>query len=290
LQIAKVNISGTALVPFPLTPEILLIGGGRMGSALVKGWLHSSLFSPQKILVIEPEESRRKALEGLGLRVLPDLSIYDHSFAPLVLLWAVKPQILLSLVQKWGKGFSTSTHISIAAGVSVQALRESLPGEVPLVRAMPNQPAVVGKGVTALYSDSPLPPESKDRIVSLFRAVGEVLWVEKESDLHIVTALSGSGPAYVALFAEALEDAGVLLGLSREVARTLSLSTLLGSAEQMIQEGLSPASLKERVMSPGGTTARGLFALEKKGVRGAVIASVRAAWERSWEIEEEIKG
>lgn len=261
-----------------------------MGSALVKGWLHSSLFSPQKILVIEPEESRRKALEGLGLRVLPDLSIYDHSFAPLVLLWAVKPQILLSLVQKWGKGFSTSTHISIAAGVSVQALRESLPGEVPLVRAMPNQPAVVGKGVTALYSDSPLPPESKDRIVSLFRAVGEVLWVEKESDLHIVTALSGSGPAYVALFAEALEDAGVLLGLSREVARTLSLSTLLGSAEQMIQEGLSPASLKERVMSPGGTTARGLFALEKKGVRGAVIASVRAAWERSWEIEEEIKG
>jgi pyrroline-5-carboxylate reductase len=155
---------------------------------------------------------------------------------------------------------------------------------------MPNQPAVVGKGVTALYSDSPLPAESKDRIVSLFRAVGEVLWVEKESDLHIVTALSGSGPAYVALFAEALEDAGVLLGLSREVARTLSLSTLLGSAEQMIQEGLSPASLKERVMSPGGTTARGLFALEKKGIRGAVIAAVRSAWERSWEIEEEIKG
>jgi pyrroline-5-carboxylate reductase len=258
-----------------------------MGGALLKGWLRTSLFPPRGIVVIEPDPGKKKELEELGVRVFSDLSLYQPSHSPSFLLWAVKPQVILSLVKGWGGRFPSTIQISIAAGVSLKTLRESLPAGIPFVRAMPNQPAVVGKGITALYADAPLTQEERAQVEGIFRSVGEVLWVEKESDLHIVTALSGSGPAYVALFAEALEDAGVLLGLTRGVARRLSLYTLLGSAEQMIHEGLSPADLKEKVMSPGGTTARGLFVLEERGVRGATISAVCSAWERSLELEEE---
>lgn len=250
-----------------------------MGGALVEGWVRARLFAPEGIFVVEPVAERRKYLESLKVRTL---SSFPEPLPEVrFVLWAVKPHLLPELIARYAPGAPLPLHISIAAGVPLKRLAKE---KTRWVRAMPNQPVLVGEGATALYTDAPLKGEERTEVERLFSPVGRVLWVEKEEDLHGVTALSGSGPAYVALFAEALEDAGVMVGLPREVARTLSLQTLKGAAMQMEREGIAPAALKEKVASPGGTTARALYALEKGGFRAALLEAVRSAWERSREL------
>lgn len=251
----------------------------------MRGWLKKSLFPPKELLVVDPDPDRQAEFQSLGVEILPAIpSPPPRSFR---VLWAVKPQILLYLLREQARNFPGSLQISIAAGISVHQLKEASSARshgLRWVRAMPNQPVVVGQGVTGLYSPDDLSKSEREEIEGMFAAQGEVFWVKEEDQLHIVTALSGSGPAYVALFAEAMEDAGVLLGLSREVARRLVFRTILGAVSQMMEEGISPSQLKERVTSPGGTTARALFAMDQGCFRGVVEKAIYAAWERSQEL------
>lgn len=172
--------------------------------------------------------------------------------------------------------------VSILAGVSLRQLEAAFDCQ-PVIRAMPNTPATVGSGITAIASGKAVTPEHRERATAIFRAVGEVVTVP-ESLLDAVTGLSGSGPAYVAILIEALADGGVAAGLPRAIASQLALSTVLGTAQLLHSTNLHPAQLKDQVTSPGGTTIAGVAALERAGFRSALIEAVQAASRRSQEL------
>jgi pyrroline-5-carboxylate reductase len=198
---------------------------------------------------------------------------------------AVKPQILSTVIEEVVDMLPIEPSplmISILAGVSLKQLENSFPG-VSIVRAMPNTPATVGAGMTAISCGGHLQPGHHHIATRIFQAIGEVVEVS-ESLMDAVTGLSGSGPAYVALMVEALADGGVASGLPRAVAKQLALHTVLGSAKLIAETNIHPAELKDQVTSPGGTTIAGVRELERAGFRSAVIEAVKAATERSREL------
>ena len=260
-------------------PRILVVGGGAMGGALVRGWLADGLVAPADLLVVDPSAAVRGSLGAHGVEVRPDAAGLTAD------LWvlAVKPQLLQVVLAPLAAQLKGQTAVSIAAGVSLRTLADCAPG-THWVRAMPNQPAVVRAGATGLFASAEVAAEARALVERLFAAVGAVVWVEREELMHAVTGLAGSGPAFVAVVAEALEDAGVAAGLSRAAARLLARRTIGGTAAQLEGEDLAPATLKDRVTSPGGTTIAGLAAAEDAGLRAAVQAAVFAAVHRSREL------
>ena len=265
-------------------PRLSFVGGGKMADALLSGLLNSGAYTAGEIEVGEPDGRRRKALqERYGIRVseanVPVVSRTE------VCLLAVKPQEMESVLKEIGPHLSAKgLVISIAAGISTTWIRERSGKAQKIVRAMPNAGALVGRSATGLYFRPPIKEDARRITLRIFDSVGETLVVEKEEHLHIVTGLSGSGPAYVFLFLEALTDAGVTLGLSREVAVRLALQTFRGSVA-MARELDRPFSLlKEIVTSPGGTTMAGLKALEEAAVRAAILRAVEMATRRSEEL------
>ena len=262
--------------------RIGLLGGGNMGSALVKGLINSGTAQAGQIVVAEKAAAQRQRLAGeLGVRVVEapgELGALD------LLIVAVKPLDVAGAL-KVCKGClgPASLVVSVAAGVRLAALVEVLGSAQPLVRAMPNTPALVGRGVTALCPGPHTPEAGLELARQVFSAVGQVV-VVAEKHMDAVTGLSASGPAYVFLFIEALADAGVLQGLDRASALTLAAGTVAGAAELLLQDGRHPAVLKDMVTSPGGTTITGLQVLENRGVRGALLDAVAAATRRSKEL------
>jgi pyrroline-5-carboxylate reductase len=249
-----------------VTGDLALVGGGRMGAALVGGLLAAG-WAPERLTVVEAVEGRRRELSeppGGGGAVL-----------------AVKPGDVPAAASALAAA-SVQRVVSIAAGVRLAALEAAL-GRVPVVRAMPNTPALVGSGVTAIAPGSLAGEEDLAWAEEVLGAVGRVVRVG-EPLLDAVTGLSGSGPAYVFLVAEALIDAGVLVGLPRDLSTTLAVQTLLGAARLLAETGDTPEALRAAVTSPGGTTAAGLRALEAAGVRAAFLDAVTAATERSKEL------
>lgn len=272
-----------------LAETLTVVGGGKMGEALVAGLLRSGWGEPGAIAVVEIDPGRQAELAARhpGVRLaatVADALTVDPGTAgrtagPGGAVVAVKPADVKVVCSALAKARVTRV-LSIAAGVSLASLESWLENPIPVVRAMPNIPALVGAGAAAIAGGQAAGPDDLAWAQRVLEAVGTVVTVS-ESTLDAVTGLSGSGPAYVFLLAEALIDAGVLVGLSRPVARQLTIQTLLGSARLLEDSGEEPASLRATVTSPGGTTAAGLRALEAGGVRSAVLEAVVAATERS---------
>lgn len=263
------------------TPSLLVVGGGRMGTALVHGLLAGS-WSPADLSVAEVDPDRRRQLSAQlpGVRVAAEP---DPGGAPAAVL-AIKPGDGEAACRALRTG-PVRRVVSIMAGVRTTRLEDWLGPAVAVVRAMPNTPALLGAGVSAVAAGSSAGDDDLDFAESVLGAVGDVVRVP-ESALDAVTGLSGSGPAYVFLIAEALIDAGVLAGLPRPVSRSLTLGTLAGSARMLLESGEDPAALRAQVTSPGGTTAAGVRALEERAVRAALQEAVVAATRRSAELGE----
>ena len=256
-----------------MTDGLALVGGGRMGAALLGGLLGAG-WEPGRLTVVEAVGARRRELADRfpGVRVVGEPP--EGGGAVL----AVKPGDVPAAAEALAAA-GVERVVSIAAGVRIAALEASL-AEVPVVRAMPNTPALVGAGVTAIAPGTLAGEEDLAWAEEVLGAVGRVVRVA-EPLLDAVTGLSGSGPAYVFLVAEALIDGGVLVGLPRDLSTTLAVQTLLGAARLLAETGDTPEALRAAVTSPGGTTAAGLHALEAAGVRAAFLDAVSAATERS---------
>jgi pyrroline-5-carboxylate reductase len=258
-----------------------MIGGGMMGEALLSRLVVEGVFQPQEILVSDPVATRQEFLrDRYGVQVTGD-NAKAAAASELVLL-AIKPQIFSQVAQQILGSLNGSVIVSILAGISLVQLESAFAGK-SVIRAMPNTPAQVGAGVTAIASGQHVKSEQLALAKTVLSAVGSVVEVP-ESMMDAVTGLSGSGPAYVALMVEALADGGVASGLPRNIAMQLAIDTVLGTAKLLKESKLHPGELKDRVTSPGGTTIAGVAALESRGFRSALIEAVKAATGRSKEL------
>jgi len=260
--------------------NIVFIGGGVMAEAFIRGILARGLAGPERITVSEPLPPRREYLTAnLGVRVIDDNAAAAR-LADIIVL-AVKPQAAAAALAPLNGALSPSALvISIMAGVRLATI-ERLVGSPAIVRAMPNTPAQIGEGVSAWTSTAAVSELQTEQARALLSALGEEIQVANEDYVDMATALSGSGPAYVFLFIEALIDAGVQIGLPRPVAERMANQTVRGSALFAQRAGQHPAILRNMVTSPGGTTAAGLFALERGGLRAALTDAVLAAYQRA---------
>ncbi|QZZ22045.1 pyrroline-5-carboxylate reductase [Leptothermofonsia sichuanensis E412] len=261
-----------------------LIGGGVMGEALLSRLLARGIYAPQEVLVSEPRADRRSLLaERYNVQVTDD---NRETTATDVLMLAIKPQVFEQVVAELAVSSqpveAQRLIISILAGTPLSKLEPAFAG-LPVIRAMPNTPATVGAGMTAIAPGSHVQPQHLELARRIFQAVGEVVEVP-ESLMDAVTGLSGSGPGFVAVMVEALTDGGVAAGLPRAIAAKLALQTVKGTAQLLQETGLHPGELKDQVTSPGGTTIAGIAHLERAGFRSALIEAVRAAYGRSQEL------
>ena len=262
--------------------RLAFIGSGQMAEALIAGVLASGATEPAAIFATDISRERLDHMKRrYGIRV-GSSNREAVVWAQQVVL-AVKPQVLDGILEELSTVMSQRLVISIAAGVSISRLQSHLPESTRIVRVMPNAPALVCEGISAV-AYGPAVTESDKAIVSrMFTAIGRLTEVE-ERLMDAVTGLSGSGPAYICLAIEALADGGVKMGLPRAVAQLLAAQTALGAARMLVETGEHPAQLKDRVASPGGTTIAGLQALERGGLRACLIAAVEAATKRSKEL------
>lgn len=263
--------------------SLAFLGAGAMGEALMRGLIAAEVYAPGDIVAYDADPARAQSVaQTLGVRAV--ISPQELVEGTEVLVVAVKPQVLSSALQplreKVGKA---QTVISIAAGVSTARIEDCFASQVPVVRVMPNTPALIGAAASAICLGQFAGEAHRALAHRIFDAVGLAVDVE-EKLLDAVTGLSGSGPAYVYVFIEALSDAGVRAGLPREVATRLAAQTVLGSARMVLETGTHPGALKDMVTSPGGTTIAGLHALEQNAFRGAIIDAVQAATQRSKEL------
>ena len=256
-----------------------VVGAGVMGGTILGAAVRAGL-TPDRVIVAEHRDSTRDRLTAtLGVSAFADAA--EAVVGADVVLLAIKPQHALETVRSLAGSVGPGTLVvSVVAGIGSATLEGLLPSGTPLVRMMPNTPARVGAGATAISAGSSATPDHLALVEALLSATGVVVTVE-EKQLDAVTGLSGSGPAYVLLIIEALADAGVRLGLTRAVAQRLAVQTVGGTARLAAESGEHPAALREAVTSPGGTTAAGLAALEERAVRAAVAAAVVASAERS---------
>ena len=266
--------------------KISFLGGGNMAIALVGGLIQRG-FAPQDLTVIEilPEARQRLAAQ-FPIRVFADASA--EALACDVLLLAVKPQQMRDALTALPTGGKKPLVISIAAGLRVDDLARWMKGDRRIVRAMPNTPALIGNGMTGLYADPSVTAEDRLRAEQILGAVGETVWVEREDLIDSVTAISGSGPAYVFLFLEAMQEAGRALGLPPEASHQLAIQTVLG-AGQLARQSSDPVDvLRQRVTSKGGTTAAALDKMADLGVKAGLVAGIQAAADRSRELGDEL--
>lgn len=269
--------------------SIGVIGCGNLGGALVRGLSALTTQRPKKLIVFDTDPSRAESCSGKVAVIARNVS--DVVEQSVVIIIAVKPQDItsvLSAVRASAKGSQLRCVISVAAGVPTSTLVEHLGGDLAIVRVMPNLPSVIGQGMSGIFA--PLERQESSSYLELaqelFSAIGETVVLKRESDINTVTSLSAGGPAYTALFIEALADGGVKMGLTREQALKLSIQTVLGTAEMLKKQEMHPAELRENVASAGGTTIHGLHALEKGAVRASVIAAVEAGTRRAEEMQQ----
>ena len=263
---------------------ISFIGGGNMATSLIGGLIADGR-DPASIYVSDPDSEKLEALADVFRVQTSSDNEEAVSHASTVVL-AVKPQVMAPVVK--GIAVPAMAHrplfISIAAGVREPDILRWLGYDAAIVRSMPNTPALVGSGATALYANPFVSDAQRSLAESILRAVGLTVWVEDEDLLDAVTALSGSGPAYCFLLMESMEKAGIALGLSKDHARMLTIQTAFGAAKMALESSDPPATLRTRVTSPGGTTERGLDALVTGGLEHLVHAALEAAHGRSVEL------
>lgn len=276
-------MTAVASAPFSSDQRLAIIGTGNMGEALLRGLLRAEVITADRVVATVRRAERQVYLTSTyGVAAIVDNVAAARDADVLVL--AVKPQILERVLGEIGAAVKpTALVISVAAGVPTTNIEGRLPAGVHVCRVMPNTPALVDAGATAIAGGAHARPEDLARVRAMFEAVGMVIEVE-ENLLDAVTGLSGSGPAYVFMIIEALSDAGVKVGLPRYQAQALAAQTVLGSAKLLIETGEHPGVLKDRVTSPGGTAIAGLHTLEEGGLRTTLINAVVSATLRSKEL------
>ena len=267
----------------PPTTRIAFIGGGNMASAIIGGLIRQGLPAAQ-VMVVEPFEATRALLNSQhGVQAHPTSGPFLAD-ADLI-VWAVKPQSFREAAAPVAPFAGRALQLSVMAGIRAADIAAAS-GSARIVRCMPNTPALVGRGMTGLF-DAAGAAADRQLAETVIRTTGDVLWVEREEQLDAVTALSGSGPAYVFYFLEAMQQAGVELGLTPEQARALAVGTFAGGAHLAAQSAEPLATLRERVTSKGGTTHAALTALEQAGVKAAFVKAMHAACVRAAELGDE---
>jgi pyrroline-5-carboxylate reductase len=262
--------------------QVGFLGAGRMATALARSWVQAGLVRPDCCRASDPlPQARESFTRECGCAAIADNCAVAAGSDLLVL--AVKPQAMASLLAEVRTSIHSPLVVSIAAGISLRQLGEGLGPHCRLVRVMPNTPCLVGASASAYSPGEKATAADVALVGRLLDAVGRAFRVPEQL-LDAVTGLSGSGPAFVYLMIEALSDGGVRVGLPRDVATTLAAQTVFGSAKMVLETGLHPGALKDMVASPGGTTIAGLHALERGGVRGALMDAVEAATRRSQEL------
>lgn len=275
-------MSGEHKAPLTLPGPLLLVGAGKMGGALLQGWLRLGL-DPGLIYVVDPQPGpdMKADLDKRRIALNPESMV-----TPKVVLLAVKPQILSPVLKAIALHIDKDTLvISILAGATLGALDAGLPPRTAIIRAMPNTPAAIGRGVTVMIANAEVTPEQRAVATQLMEAVGEAAWIGDEDLMDAVTAVSGSGPAYVFYLAEALARGGVKAGLPPDLAAKLATATVAGAGELMHRSDLTPETLRKHVTSQGGTTAAALDVLmAPDGLEWLLVQAVKAATERSREL------
>ncbi len=268
----------------PPTTRIAFIGGGNMASAIIGGLVRQGLPAEQ-IAVVEPFEAARAALaaqHGLQAQAAAGAFLADAE----LIVWAVKPQSFRAAAAPVAPHAARALQLSVMAGIRTADIARAAGGG-RIVRCMPNTPALVGQGMTGMFAADGVDGADRARAEAVIRTTGEALWVEREAQLDAVTALSGSGPAYVFYFLEAMQQAGVELGLSEAQARRLAVGTFAGASALAGASGEPLALLRQRVTSRGGTTHAALTAMEQAGVQAAFVQAMHAACTRAAELGDE---
>ena len=267
-----------------ISSRIAFIGGGNMASAIIGGLLKQGL-APAQVTVVEPFAEARARLKqqfGVAAQEQPDAALASAG----LVVWAVKPQTFKDAAAQARAHVQQALHLSVAAGIRSDSIAAWL-GTERIVRSMPNTPALVGKGMTALYARAGAGADDRKRVERVIATTGEFLWVDEERHLDAVTALSGSGPAYVFYFLEAMVQAGTEMGLSPEQARQLGIATFAGASD-LARASCEPLQvLRERVTSKGGTTYAALTSLESDKVKDAFVRALHAACKRATELGDE---
>jgi len=264
--------------------KILVVGGGKMGSAIINGWLSMGI-SAHKISLIDPNKSVLSNYNVLGVNTYETVAELDKSESFDIFLLALKPQVIVQNLTDFNDLISPDTClISVAAGVSILTLKSFLPNAAHVVRVMPNTPAMIGKGVLVGFADE-RDVSLESLVESLFSELGKYYWVENEDQMHQVTAVSGSGPAYVFYFAQCFNEVAKELGLDDGLAKALALETLIGAASLIDESQDSVVQLRKNVTSPNGTTQAGLEVLmSEQLIKERLLACCKAAENRSREL------
>ncbi len=270
--------------PAPRNERIAFIGGGNMASAIIGGLIKQGM-APDHIDVVEPLPEARDKLRGqfgLTAHAAPGVQLAQAA----LVVWAVKPQTFREAALQTQPHTTGALHLSVAAGIRSGSIARWL-GTERVVRAMPNTPALIGKGVTALFARAAVSAAERERVERVIDITGAYLWVNDEVQLDAVTALSGSGPAYVFYFIEAMTQAGFEMGLPREQALRLAVDTFAGAAELARKSDEPPEILRQRVTSKGGTTYAAITAMEQDGVKALFMRAMHAARQRARELGDE---
>jgi pyrroline-5-carboxylate reductase len=276
-----------APTPSNASSTIVFIGGGNMASALIGGLIRAGR-APQDILVIEPFAAQRERLTAdFGVRTLAaaDATLASAS----LVVWAVKPQLFAEAALPCQPWVGSALHLSVMAGIRSGAIARAT-GSARIVRSMPSTPALIGRGIAGLFATPEVNADERALIEEVLAPTGQTLWVDAEQDLDAVTALSGSGPAYVFYFVEAMMAAAQQMGLSAQQGKRLALATFDGATALAAQASEPPEVLRERVTSKGGTTYAALQSLDAAGVKTAVANAVRSAQHRARELGDEFGG
>jgi pyrroline-5-carboxylate reductase len=264
---------------------VVLVGCGNMGRAMLEGWLATGRLAAAEVLVVEPAEALRDRAAALGVAVAADAGEIGADAAPRLVVFALKPQIILDIVPAYARFRAGATYVSVAAGTPIAAFERLLGADAAILRCMPNTPAAIGKGMMVTFANARVKPQDAAFIADLLAASGKVTSIADESLMDAVTAVSGSGPAYVFHFIECLTAAGEAAGLPAETAKLLAMQTVYGAAALAEASDEEPGELRRQVTSPNGTTAAALSVLMGEDrLKTLVTEAVEAARARGVEL------
>ncbi|HCR87031.1 MULTISPECIES: pyrroline-5-carboxylate reductase [Psychrobacter] len=268
--------------------KISFIGGGNMAQALISGLISCGV-KPSLITVADPSSDAREQLAAKGLNTVdPTADAKAAVIGADIVVLAVKPQVMKVVVSGFADVLDTQLVISVAAGLSTALLSNMLGGYSNIVRAMPNTPAMIQMGATGLYGTDNISAEQKQLATAVMEASGLVMWVDNEEHMHAVTAVSGSAPAYMFYFIEAMVDGGVALGLDKEQASALAMQTMLGAAKMALRSEDAPSELRRKVTSPNGTTQAAIESMQANDISRQIVEAMQACADRSQALSEEM--
>ena len=268
--------------------KISFIGGGNMAQALISGLISCGV-KPSLITVADPSSEAREQLAAKGLNTVdPTADAKAAVIGADIVVLAVKPQVMKVVVSGFADVLDTQLVISVAAGLSTELLSNMLGGYGNIVRAMPNTPAMIQMGATGLYGTDNISAEQKQLATAVMEASGLVMWVDNEEHMHAVTAVSGSAPAYMFYFIEAMVDGGVALGLDKEQASALAMQTMLGAAKMALGSEDAPSELRRKVTSPNGTTQAAIESMQANDISRQIVEAMQACADRSQALSEEM--